>query len=145
MFGYCLEENFDLAKERRRGRLMWINGGGLCLLFLCYFLHPFSAAVFQGYFLTSLSYGESFYVQRMDDLHKPWLWKAILATIPLHLLLLLAIVWLDWAFPNFFQKVIVCAPILFLAFGLESVLFDRFVDRFTPHGGARMNDAEANP
>ncbi|SRR6266852_3823483 len=141
MFGYRVEENFDLAKEQRRDRLHWVIGGGLSLLFLCYFIRPFSAAIFQGYFLTSLCYGDSFYVQRMDNLGKLWLWKAILATIPLHVLFLAGIVWSDWAFPNFFPKVIVCAPILFVAFGIEAVLFDQIVNRFSPSKASQSVDA----
>jgi hypothetical protein len=132
LFGYRVEENFDLTLEQRRGRLMWVNGGGIGVLGVLYVIHPFSAAIFQGYFLTSLYYGDNFYVRRRDNLAKPWLWKAILATIPLHVLLLLVIVWLDWTFPNFFPKIVVSIPILFVTFGIESVLFDRIVDRFSP-------------
>ncbi len=141
MFGYPVEENFDLAKEQRRDRLKWIVVGGISLLCVLYVIHPFSAAILQGYFLTSLSYGDSFYVQRRDNLGKPWLWKAIFATIPLHLLLLLGIVWLDWTFPDFFPKVLVCGPILFVTFGVEDVLFDKIVDRFSPPTLAPQPDA----
>jgi hypothetical protein len=132
MFGNRAAGNFDIGKQQRRNRLMWVNGGGIGLLCLLYVVHPFSAAIFQGYFLTSMCYGDSFYVQRRDDLSKTWLWKAIFATIPLHLLLLLAIVWLDRAFPNFFPQIIVSAPILFVIFGIEDVLFDQIVARCSP-------------
>jgi hypothetical protein len=94
MFGYRVEQNFDLAKEQRRDRLYWIIGGGIALLCVLYVFHPFPAAVFQGYFLTSICYGESFFVRRRDRLARLWLWKAISATIPLHLLLLLGIIYL---------------------------------------------------
>jgi hypothetical protein len=141
MFGYRIEENFDLAKEQRRDCLHWGVGGGIGLLCVLYIIHPFSAAFFQGYFLTSMCYGDSFYVQRRDNLGKLWLWKAMLATIPLHLLLLLGIVWLDWAFPNVFPKIIVCAPILFFTFGVEAVLFDQIVGRFSPSEAPQPVDA----
>ncbi len=143
MFGYRVEENFDLAKEQRRGRLMWVNGGGLCLLFACYFLHPFSVAIFQGYFLTSLCYGDSFYVKRRDELGKQWVWKAILATIPLHVLFLAGIVWSDWAFPNFFPKIIICSPILIVTFGIEAVLFNQIVNRFRRNASLVANSGQA--
>jgi uncharacterized membrane protein HdeD (DUF308 family) len=133
MFGYRVEENFDLAKEQRRDLLWWwVVVPGICLLCALYIIHPFSAAILQGYFLTSMSYGDSFYVQRRDSLGKPWLWKAIFATIPPHLLVLLGIVWLDWPFPDFFPKVLVSGPILVVTFGVEEVLFDWIVDRFSP-------------
>jgi hypothetical protein len=133
MFGYRVEEDFDLAKEQRRDRhWWWVVVPGICLVCALYIIHPLPAAILQGYFLTSMSYGESFYVQRRDSLGKPWLWKAIFATIPLHLLLLLGIVWLDWTFPDFFPKVLVCGPILVVTFAVEAVLFDGIVDRFSP-------------
>ena len=142
MFGYRIEEDFDLAKEQRRDRLWWwVVVPGICLVCALYIIHALPAAILQGYFLTSMSYGDSFYVQRKDKLGKPWLWKAILATIPLHLLLLLAIVWLDWAFPDFFPKVLVCGPILVATFGVEDVLFDKIVDRFSPPTLAKQLDA----
>ena len=134
MFGYRVEENFDLAKEQRLGRLHWFIGGGLCFLFICYLIHPFSAAIFQGYCLTLFSYGDSFYVRKSDNLGQIWLWKAMLATIPLHILFIVAIVWLDWAFPSFFPKVLVCGPILIAAFAIESVWFDSIVSWFRRAG-----------
>jgi hypothetical protein len=132
MFGNRAAGDFDIGKQQRRNRLMWVNGGGIGLLCLLYAIHPFSAAVFQGYFLTTLCYGDSFYVQRRDDLGTPWMWKAIFTTIPVHVLLLLAIVWLDRAFPNVFPRIIVSAPILFVTFGIEDVLFDQIVARCSP-------------
>jgi len=132
MFGYRVEENFDLPKEQRRDRLYWVIGGGIGLLGLLHIIHPVSASIFQGYFLTSICYGESFFVLRRDKLGQLWLWKAILATIPLHLLLLLAIVYLDRTFPNFFPKIIVCLPILTVTFGIEAVIFDSIINRFSP-------------
>jgi len=133
MFGYRVEENFDLAKEQRRDRLWWrVVVPGICLVCALYIIHPLPAAILKGYFLTSMSYGNGFYVKRRDNLDKLWIWKAILATIPLHLLLLLGIVWLDWTFPDFFPKVLVCGPILFVTFGVEAVLFNGIVDRFSP-------------
>jgi len=141
MFGYRVEENFDLALEQRRDHLKWVVAGGICLLGVLYIIHPFSAAIFQGYFLTSMCYGDSFYVKRMDNFGKQWLWKAILATIPLHAFFLVGIVWLDWALPNFFTKIIVCGPILIVTFGVEAVLFDSIVDRFSPSEGPQPVDA----
>ena len=141
MFGYRIEGDFDIAKEQRLNRLMWVNGGGIGLLGLLYVLHPFSAAIFQGYFITSLCYGDSFYVRRRGDLGKRWLWKAIFATIPLHLLLLLAIVWLDRAFLNVFPKTIVSVPILFVTFGVEAVLFEQIVARCRPPEATQPMDA----
>jgi hypothetical protein len=143
MFGYRVEENFDPAKEQRRDRLKWVMGGVLCILIACFFIHSFSMAIFQGFLLTALIYGDSFYVQRRNKLNEPWLRRAILATVPLHVLLLIGIVWLDWAFPNVFPKVIVSVPMLFLTFGVEAVLFDKIVGRFSPSEVAQSVDVNA--
>jgi hypothetical protein len=42
---------------------------------------------------------------------------------------------LDWTFPDFFPKVLVGGPILFVTFGVEDVLFDKIVGRFSPSKG----------
>lgn len=130
MFGYRVKEDFDHAKEQRRDRFMLVAGAGLCLLIVYWLIHPFSVAVFQVYFLTSLSYGEGFYVQRKDNFGESWLWKGILLTLPLHALFLAGIVGLDKALPSLFTPVIVYIPVLTVAFVIESALFDRIVDRF---------------
>jgi len=137
MFGYRIEENFDLAKEQRRSRLMWGMGTVLTLLIVTYFIHPFSVAIFQGYFLTALVYGDCFYVLRKDKLKELWLWRAILATIPLHVFFITVIVGLDKALPSFFPKIIVWIPALTLVFGVEDLLFDEIVDRFCPSNAAK--------
>jgi hypothetical protein len=137
MFGYRIEENFDLAKEERRDRLIWVMGTGLCFLIVAFLIHPFPIAILQGYFLTSLVYGDSFYVIRKDKLREPCLWKAILATIPIHAFVIIAILGLDRALPSIFLKLVVWIPTLTLVFGIEDVLFDGIVDHFCPSNAAR--------
>jgi hypothetical protein len=138
MFGYRIEKNFDLAKEERRNRLIWVMGTGLCLLLIvAFFIHPFPMAIFQGYFLTALVYGDSFYVIRKDKLKEPWLWKAMFATIPIHAFFIIAILGLDRALPSIFLKIVVWIPSLTLVFGIEDVLFDGIVDRFCPSNTAK--------
>ena len=130
MFGYRLEENFDLAKEERRSRLMWVLGAGITLLIVVYVIHPFSMSIFQAYFLTSLFYGDSLYVRRRDKLTEAWLWKAFFASVPLHALILMGILGLDKAFPSVFNKVVVFIPLLTLVFGVEGILFDEIASHF---------------
>ena len=142
MFGYRIEEDFDLAKEQRRDRLIWVvGGGGFCLLVVSLVIH-LPMAILQGYFLTLLSYGDSFYVRRKDKLSEPWLWKAILATLPLHVIFLIALIGLDRAFPDFFSKIIVWFPILFVCFGIEGVLFDGIVNRMSSSDTAQPVNAK---
>jgi hypothetical protein len=133
LFGYRLEPDFDVAKERRRDRLKvaLIGGFVLCVLYL-FSGEPYATEAFQGCVATGLFYGEDFYVQRKDDLGKLWLWKAIFATVPLHALYLAGWFWSDRAFPNLMTKGTVFIPLLFVGFALESTLFGRIVDRFKP-------------
>ena len=143
MFGYRIEQDFDLAKEQRRDRLIWlVGGGGFCLLIAPSVIHPFPVAILQGFFLTSLSYGDSFYVRRKDKLSEPWLWKAIVATVPLHVIFLIAIIGLDKTIPHVFSKIIVWFPILFVCFGIEGVLFDGIVGRMSPSDAAQPVNAK---
>ena len=133
LFGYGVEQDFDPGKEQRRGRLWWpfLGGIALCLIYL-FTGRPFATEVFQGWVATSLFYGENFYVQRRSDLGSPWLWKAILASLPLHFLYLVGLFWLDAVLPRIMTKAIVFIPFLVIVFGIESILIDGIIDRFKP-------------
>ena len=136
MFGQQLEPDFDLGKEHRRNRLWLVLVVGLCLLGALFLFHPFSRIVFMAYSLTLLTYGDSFYVSRSGRLSERWLWKAILATLPLHLLVLFGIGWLTWVLPSFARTAISSVAFVAFCFACESVLFDRIADRFEPSRAA---------
>jgi len=132
-FGYPIEPNFDLGKEQRRNRLSWpfFGGTALCLLYL-FTGRPFATEVFQGFVATSLFYGEKFYVQRRSAFGKLWLWKAFLATLPVHMLYLAAIFGLDRSYPQVMTKAVVFIPVLAIGFAVESIWMERLIDRFKP-------------
>ena len=150
VFGYRVEQDFDLAKEQRRDRLWWvlIAGGVLWSLYLWsgafhgWTERPFVTEILQGWLATSLFYGDNFYVRRKADLSKLWLWKAIIATIPFHALYLAFIFWSDRAFPHVMTKIIVFFPVLTLGFAIESVNMQRLIDHFKP---ASSGDAGVAP
>ncbi len=132
-FGYPVEPNFDLAKEQRWNRAGWVLLGGAVLSIVYDFSGgPFGVRVFQAWIATSLCYGASVYVKRRKDLSKWWLWKGILATVPLHLAYLIALFWLDAAFPQVMNKAVAFIPILAIAYAIESNFVDWIVDRFEP-------------
>jgi hypothetical protein len=133
LFGYGVEQGFDLAMEQRRDRMWWplLGGTVLCLLYL-FTGRPFATEIFQGWIATSLFYGDNFYVRRGKDLPKPWLWKSILATVPIHVVYLAAIFWLDRLLPQLMNKVIVILPVLALGFAIESIKMQTIIDRFKP-------------
>jgi hypothetical protein len=133
LFGYGVEQDFDLATEQRRGNMWWplLGGTALCLLY-SFTGRPFATELFQGWIATSLFYGDNFYVRRGMDLSKLWLWKAILITVPFHVLYLSGIFWLDRAVPQLMTKVIIFLPVLALGFAIESIKMQTIIDRFKP-------------
>src|SRR5438132_1001183 len=71
-----------------------------------------------------------FFFRRRAHLGKPWLRKAIIATIPFHAVYLTALFWSDHAFPQVMTKAMVFIPVLALGFAFESVQMGRIIDRF---------------
>jgi TRAP-type mannitol/chloroaromatic compound transport system permease small subunit len=122
-----------MGKDQRRNRLWWAYIGGLCPLGILFLFHPFSRVVFIGYSLTVLSYGDSFYVLRKGKLGERWVWKSVLATIPLHLLFLVGIEGLIRVLPTFARTGLTIVAFVAICFAIESVLFDSIADRFEPH------------
>jgi hypothetical protein len=131
--GYPMDSNFELSKDQRRVRLKWFLVGGfiLCLIYM-FSGRPYEVEVFQTFLASGLSYGDGFYVVRGNDLRKPWLWRAILATVPLHIAYLTVLFWSDKAFPTVMTKALAFVPVLALGFVIESKVFDWVVDRFNP-------------
>ena len=117
LFGYGVEQDFDLALEQRRDRLGWLLLGGTMLCGLNLFTGlPFATELFQGWIATSLFYGDNFYVRRRANLPKLWLWKSILITVPFHVLYLAGIFWLDRAIPQLMTKALVFMPVVGVGF-----------------------------
>ena len=143
MFGYRLEEDFDLAKEQRRDRLWWVITTLLLCLVIASFIRPFPAYIFQGYLLTSLFYGDSLYVKGKHSLGEAWFWKAIIFTVPIHAAFLAGIVGLDLLLPNIFTKMIIWMSVLAITFGFEAVLFEELVERLTPVNATVASAASA--
>lgn len=132
MFGYRVEPDFNLGREQRRDRLWWVMVAGLCVLGVFFLIHPFSRMVFIAYSLTFLSYGNCFYVKRNDKVGEKWLWKAVLATLPLHFLILGGIGWVIWTLPGFAKTAISSVAFVAICFAVESELFDSIAGRFEP-------------
>lgn len=133
LFGYRVEPDFDITKEKRTDRVGWAIYGGtaLCLVYLTWG-RPFAAEIFQGCLATILFYGDNFYVRQRNALGKLWLWKAISATIPFHVLYLAGMFWTDWAFPEVMTKAMVFIPLVGVGFAVESVLMEGLIKRFKP-------------
>ena len=131
MFGYPIEPDFNLSKEQRRDRVGWalIGGSVLCIVYDFSGL-PHSLEVFQACFATVLFYGANFYVNWKNDLAKPWLWKTILASIPVHVAFLASIFWSDRSFPTLMTKAIVFIPVLSVTFAMKCVLIEGIARRF---------------
>jgi hypothetical protein len=133
LFGYGVEQDFDLATEQRRNRMWWplLGGTVVCLLYL-FTGRPFATEILQGWIATSLFYGDNFYVRRGKDLPRLWLWKSIFTTVPFHMIYLSGIFWLDRTLPQLMTKAIVFMPLLALGFAIESIKMQTLIDRFKP-------------
>ena len=133
MFGYPIGPDFDPAKEQRRTRLGWVLVGGtvLCVVYL-FSGWPHAVELFQAFIATGLCYGAGFYVDRRNDLDKPWVWKVVFASVPLHAAYLAILFWSNKAFPSVMTKAVVFIPVLAVAFGIESILINWMADGFKP-------------
>lgn len=85
-------------------------------------------------FATIFPYGISFYVnQKNDQLGRLWLWKAVLASLPVHVLYLMGVFWSDKESPELMTKEVVFLPVLAVGAAIESIfLFDRIAYYFKP-------------
>jgi len=133
LFGYRIEPDFDIASEHRQGRVGWgiLILGGICIL---YDLTggPHSTEVLQASLATLLCYGANFYANRRGDLNQAWLWKAVIATFPLHGAYIALLLWSDKMAPETMTKALAFIPALLVGFGIESLLIDRIVAHFKP-------------
>jgi hypothetical protein len=140
LFGYGIEDDFDLGVEQRQDRLGWLLLGGAALCVVYSFTGgPFDTEIFQAWIATSLFYGDAFYVRRAKDFRQIWLWKSILMTLPIHALYLFAIFWLDRLIPQLMTKVAVFLPLIALGFAIESITMQPLIDRFKPSTAVQMD------
>ena len=130
LFGYRIEPDFDLARENRATRIghVLIGAVAICCVYDL-FGGGFSRQVFQGTVATILSYGTSFYAERKSDICGPAFWKALVATLPIHVLCLVAIFYFDKIFPPRRIRGDLFIPVL--VFGIESAfIFERIIAYF---------------
>ena len=136
MSSYDEVEEVNSGREQRRKYVWLILIVGSCPLGLLFLLHLFSTTVlrmtFIVYAVTVLSYGDSFYVRRKGKLGECWLWKSVVATIPLHVVFVVCIEGLIRLLPSFARTGFTVVAFIALCFGVESVLFDLIADRFDP-------------
>ena len=96
-------ETLNLDKEQRRERLQWVlYGVSSMLLVVCgfYMQERVELRILHAYALTVLTYGALIYVEEFQHLKRLWLWKGVLATIPLHSVFLAGLFWWDAQVPE---------------------------------------------
>jgi len=128
-------EELDLEKEQRREQLKWVFYGGFAMLFVvCGFYIQQSAElrVLHAYGLTVLVYGALLYVEEFENLRKLWLWKGVLATIPLHIAFVVGLFWWDARHPQYAQSGFMFGYVLWTVFVVEMVTFSVIIDYFKP-------------
>jgi hypothetical protein len=143
LFGYGLEPDFDLGKERRKN---WVGWTIVCASIVCaaslFWNFRFAIQGAQACIATIGCYGQTFYVEQKGLFRKLWLWKVILASVPLHVLYLAGLFWSDKMFPEVMTKAIFFIPVLILGAGIEYVLIQAIMNRFRPSG---IEQAAAGP
>ncbi len=126
-------EDLDLEKEQRRERLQWVfYGVGAMLLVVCGFYMQASVEqrILHAYGLTVLCYGALLYVEEFEHLKKLWLWKGVLATIPLHIAFVAGLFWWDAKHPQLAHSGFMFAYALWPVFVGEFVIFSLIIDHF---------------
>lgn len=133
-------ETLTLDKEQRQERLQWVfYGVGSMLLVVCafYMQERVELRVLHAYGLTVLTYGALIYVEEFEHLKRLWLWKGVLATIPLHVLFLAGLFWWDTKDPLSPGYVLVFR--IWPFFLAEIVIFSLVIDHFKT--GASLDEA----
>ena len=137
MFGYPVEPDFDLAREKRMDRVGSgiLIGAGLAIVYDL-FGGKFGVEVFQTVLATVTFYGINFYAERKNYTGNRRFWKALLAMTPLHAAFLVGLVWSDRAFPEVMTKAIVFIPVILTGLGVEVLVVDWAAERFKLSGHA---------
>src|SRR5262245_61737722 len=131
LFGYRIDPEFDLPKEQRNDRIGWLLYAAVAICGVYLFLGGrFAVDVLQVAIVTILCYGANFYANRRSDLNKLWLWKAVVATVPLHCTYLALLIWSDKVVPQAMTKALVFMPVLLVGFAIESLLIEQIVAYF---------------
>jgi hypothetical protein len=124
-------ETLNLEKEQRQERLQWVfYGVGSMLLVVCgfYLQESVELRVLHAYGLTVLTYGALIYVEEFQHLKRLWLWKGVLATIPLHIVFLAGLFWWDAQGP--LSPGYILANRILSFFVAEMVIFSLVIDHF---------------
>jgi hypothetical protein len=124
-------EELDLEKEQRRERLGWVfYGVGAMLFVMCafYMQERVELRVLHAYMLTMLTYGALIYVEEFEHLRRLWLWKGVLATVPLHILCVAGLFWWDAKSPQ--NPGYILAYRVWPFFAAEMVVFTLVIDHF---------------
>ncbi len=124
-------EELDVEKEQRRERLGWVFYGlGAMLLVICgfYMQERVELGVLHAYILTVLTYGALIYVEEFEHLRRLWLWKGVLATVPLHIVCVAGLFWWDAKGPQ--SPGYILAYKVWPFFAAEMVVFTLIIDHF---------------
>jgi hypothetical protein len=126
-------DELDLEKEQRRDRMWWVfYGVGAMLLVVCgfYMQEKVELRVLHAYGLTVLCYGALLYVEEFEHLRRLWLWKGVLATIPLHTAFVATLFWWDAKHPGVVQSGFMIVYALWPVLVVEIVIFSLIIDHF---------------
>jgi hypothetical protein len=131
---------FDLGKEQRTERLKWIFYGvsAMALVVGNFFLQEVAEDwVVHACGLTILCYGLVLYVHEFENIRELWLWKGVLASIPVHLAAILCLFWWDAKFPNDAHSGFMFFGMLSAALTVEMLFILPIFEHFRSHPSQR--------
>src|SRR5712664_3221498 len=126
-------EGFGLEKQQRFERLKWVFygvGAMLLVVYGFYMQERVEQRVLHAYGLTVLCYGALLYVEEFEHLRRLWLWKGVLATIPLHIAFVASLFWWDAKHPQLAHSGFMFVYALWAVFVVEIVIFSLIIDHF---------------
>ncbi len=100
LFGYPIGSD-EAAVEEESERTNWLGIAFVVLTsLLTLVIDPASFRDLYPYAATILLYGDCVYVQRRDYIGKIWLWKTIMASLPVHAAYIIFVLWIYKRWPG---------------------------------------------
>lgn len=139
------DDRFDLGREQRTQRLIWVFYGVLAMVFVLgnFFLQErVESGVLQACGLTILCYGTVLYVHEIEHIREVWLWKGVVTTVPLHVGFVYFLFWWDARFPGLAHSGFVLTYALWIVLVVEMLFVLPIFEHFRTSSVSR--DAQQN-
>jgi hypothetical protein len=142
LFGYPIGAD-EAAVEEEGERNSWF--GIAFVIFsslLTLVIDPASFKDLYPYDATIILYGYCIYVQRRNNIGRLWVWKAVVASLPVHAAYIAIVVWIYKSWPGVTRRV---EFLLFLfGFALEVNVFNLIATAFRPSAARKTTNGSSS-